>query len=1261
MKPRNLVRRFGVVATAAALVSTGTIVHGDAAGAAPATLLPAALLPTPAPVEQRTAQTMTADALPTVQINAGGIVWAQVVVGDTVYVGGKFTAARPAGAADGVNTTPRSNLLAYNIRTGQLVPGWAPTTNGTVKSITASPDGSRIYVGGTFSQANGTTRWNIAAFDATTGALTTTFKPSVGGSYVNAIAATDNAVYVGGLISAGNGVARKNLMAFTTTGQLTGWAPTADLQVDAMVRAPGTDKLIVGGRFATVNDVTQRGLAALSLIDGSIQAWTAQNIVKNGASSGPYTGKAGIHSLSADGTFVFGTGWVYAPWEIGNLEGVFSAQAGSGDLNFILDCHGDHYSVYSDSNNVYSTSHAHNCQMSGGFPQKDPAPGNMRNATAVTAEAKGTLAANTNGHYANWAGYPAPAHVNWYPDWYTGKASGQGQAGWTVVGTGDYISVGGEFPGVNGQAQYGLVRFGRSAVAPKKQGPRLSGATWIPSGGSVRSTQIRVSIPINWDRDDRDLTYRLVRSGTAEPIATVQKSASFWESGRVTLDDNTVRAGQTYTYRVDAVDGDGNVARSQSISVTASSSSLSAYANRVLDDEPSLYWRLGEGTGPVTDLVGGNPGTAAGGVTTAAGSGAIAGDTDKASSFDGTEAGRAVTDSPVPVTSEFTVEAWFSTTTNQGGKIVGYGRSASGLSSNYDRHVWMRNDGRIMFGTYTGATNVITSPTALNDGAWHHVVASQSAQGMRLYVDGVQVGSHPATSAENYVGHWRLGGDNLNGWPDQPNSVWFSGSIDEFAVYDRALTGAAVQAHYDAGAGNFPPSAAFTSTTSDLTVSFDGTGSSAAAGRTITGYSWDFGDGSPEGTGATASHTYAAAGTYTVTLTVTDSTGKTGTVSHDVSVMAPHGPPTAVIDSSANGLTVAFDGTGSTATDGETIAAYDWDFGDGATATTARPNHAYAQAGSYTVTLRVRDSAGAWSTPVEAQVSVTHADPTASFTAAADGRRVAVDASGSTATDGATMTYAWSWGDGSADGSGRTASHTYGADGTYTITLTVTDSLGSTSTATRQVTVTAPTSVVSDAFGRTVATGWDSADVGGPWVGSAGLSVAGGTGVVTLNKSVTRTASLNVSVADSDSRFTVSTDKVANGGGLHVNYAVHRSADGLYRVKLRFGANGVVNVGLAKLVGTTETLIANKVLSGYTHTAGSVLNVRLETVTAGGTTTLRTKVWAAGDAEPGSWYVTASDRTASLQAAGGVGFSFYGTGTMTNGPVRVLVDDLDVR
>jgi PKD repeat protein len=71
-------------------------------------------------------------------------------------------------------------------------------------------------------------------------------------------------------------------------------------------------------------------------------------------------------------------------------------------------------------------------------------------------------------------------------------------------------------------------------------------------------------------------------------------------------------------------------------------------------------------------------------------------------------------------------------------------------------------------------------------------------------------------------------------------------------------------------------------------VSFNGSPSSAAGGATITQYTWDFGDGTFETkTDAATSHSYAVARTYVVRLTVTDSAGRTGTTTQNVSVAAP--------------------------------------------------------------------------------------------------------------------------------------------------------------------------------------------------------------------------------------------------------------------------------------------------------------------------------------------------------------------------------------
>ncbi|MET0819338.1 MAG: PKD domain-containing protein [Aeromicrobium sp.] len=1216
----------------------------------------------PAPIEQRSASTVTADALPTVQIDSG-VVWAQTVVGNTVYVGGSFSNARPAGAAAGTSLTPRSNLLAYDIRTGNLISSWAPSVNGQVKTIEKSPDGTRIYVGGSFNTANGQTRWNIAAFDAQTGALVSGFNPSAGGSYVNSIVASGSTVYVGGLLGAGNGVTRKNLLAVNTSGQLLGWAPTTDLQVDSMVKAPGTSKLIIAGRFGMVNGVAQRGLAALDLTDGSLQPWEAPSTVINGMSTGTNQGKAGIWSLTADADAVYGTGWVFANKATGNLEGMFSASPDTGKIRWIADCHGDHYGVYSSGTTVYSTGHEHACETMGGYPQKDPTPGNMRNATAVTAAPKGTLlrSQNVSDIYADWSGWPAPAAINWYPDWYTGTASGQGQAGWTVTGTGDYISVGGEFPGVNGKGQYGLVRFSSKPAGGAKEGPRLSGDGWVPTVTSSRAGVARLTIPANWDRDDRNLTYEVTRVGTSEPVYATSMQSSFWDLPSATFADKGLTPGATYSYRVRAIDGDGNSALSKTVDVTISDAQVSNYAGRVLDDGASLYWPLGGTSSTKPDLAGTNPGTAGSRVTNVT-PGAISGDTGSASGFNGSSSGLVSTTNLVPAPGRFSVELWFKTNTRLGGKLAGFGSAQTGSSNNYDRHLYMRNDGRLVFGTYAGATQTIATSAAYNDNKWHHVVGTQGADGMRLYLDGALQGANASTGSETGAGYWRVGGDNLGGWPDQPISQWFSGSIDEFAVYPEVLSATSVKTHRDLGVGQQPPVASFQSDATNLVASFDAGDSSAAVGRNIASYAWDFGDQTAAGSGATTSHSYSAAGSYTVKLTVTDSEGASSSTSKVVTVTAPHPAPVARFSVDQTGMSASFDGTASSADDGATVTGYAWAFGDGTTSTEARPKHAYQTPGTYTASLRVTDSTGATSAEETHSVTVTHADPVAAFVSSVAGRAVSVDASGSSASDDASLTYQWTWGDGSADGSGKTASHTYDADGSFDVTLKVTDSLGGTKSVSKSVSVSDGTFAAKDAFGRSVASGWGSADVGGAWSGTAGLSVADGAGVVTVGKSDTRATSLTgLSAGNSDSRFEVSTNKVADGGGVHVNYVVHESSDGEYRLKLRFGATGVVNVGIAKLVGTTETLISNKVLAGYTHEAGKVLNVRLETATTGGSTTLRAKVWPKGTDEPADWYLTTTDSQAALQGAGRVGFSVYGAGSMTNGPVSAILDNLTVR
>lgn len=148
----------------------------------------------------------------------------------------------------------------------------------------------------------------------------------------------------------------------------------------------------------------------------------------------------------------------------------------------------------------------------------------------------------------------------------------------------------------------------------------------------------------------------------------------------------------------------------------------------------------------------------------------------------------------------FTIEIWFRTTV-AGGKLIGFGGTKTGGSSQYDRHLYINSKGQVVFGIYSGTAHTVTSTAGYTDGAWHSAAATLSSAGMVLYVDGAQVAADPAsTTPENFTGYWRVGYDTIGGaWPSAPTSGYFKGRLRYAAVYTSALTAAQIKAHDAAG------------------------------------------------------------------------------------------------------------------------------------------------------------------------------------------------------------------------------------------------------------------------------------------------------------------------------------------------------------------------------------------------------------------------------------------------------------------------------
>ena len=167
--------------------------------------------------------------------------------------------------------------------------------------------------------------------------------------------------------------------------------------------------------------------------------------------------------------------------------------------------------------------------------------------------------------------------------------------------------------------------------------------------------------------------------------------------------------------------------------------------------------------------------------------------------FDGTN-DEVTTTTTSPNIENFSIGAWFKTSTAAGKKIIGFETNQTGTGSTaWDRHIYIGSDGKLYFGLYDGALKVATSPLTYTDNTWHYVVGTYGNEGttMRLYVDGVSVATNTASSlVQNFNGYWRICGYKTNFWPNATDG-YFTGSISNVVVYNRGITAAEVLQNYN--------------------------------------------------------------------------------------------------------------------------------------------------------------------------------------------------------------------------------------------------------------------------------------------------------------------------------------------------------------------------------------------------------------------------------------------------------------------------------
>jgi hypothetical protein len=884
---------------------------------------------TAAPAAADTPQpTFTAQPLPTWQTN--GVVYATETVGNVVYVGGNFTAVRPPGSAAGQNEVARRNIAAFNATTGDLLPfshnfrspnvaipaggtydktcspGTAAGTYtcDTVYEIRASADGSKIYVGGDFEIVDNNTRLKVAAFSTATGNALLPWKSTSVSGRVRALAVSPTAVYLGGSFGQVNGQPRTRLAALdASTGALLPFTASADAQVIALALSPDNSRLILGGEFDNVNGQPIRGLAAVDATSGASARWDSRPIPRYSSTTYSY-----VTDLSVQGDTVYAS----ANGEGGGVfDGRLSANVYTGELNWVDYCLGATWAIEAVQDLVYVGSHSHDCsRTSGGFPEA------WSVAPPAVPRYYRLLALSTTGENV-------PTIQHWYPTTNGGIVGKLGPRDMTY--TGSQLWVGGEFTTVNGVNQQGLTRF---AMAPTAQSAApLRPAT--PTASSLRAGEVRVSFQGTEDIDDAHLTYTVLRgrtTGSMSPIGTLEADSVPWALPSLSYVDSGLVPGETWHYQVQATDPSGRTSpKSYDTTVTVATTTV-AYPASVLDDNPSLYWRLSDAAGDATAVAG--PPPAYGSSVTRQVTGPLDGvePSDRAVSVNGTSNGLVTSSTSFGTPGAFTAEAWFKAAPGTTGKLFGFGNAQTGMSGSYDRHVYLQPDGRLVFGVYPDRVATIVSPASYTDNQWHLVTVSLGAGGMRLYVDGGRVATDPSvTNGQNYSGYWRVGGDNLGGWPNTGGNAWFTGGLDEFAVYPGQLTDARVASRsLVVDPDSTPPSVPDGLTAKAVGTTVSATWTASSDDRRVDGYDVyllpDAGTApSPAYKRATVSDPRATIanvdpGTYVVRVVATDVAGNRSAASAaaPVTVSAPSPYAQAVVSDGAS-MYWPLDDTGSTA------------------------------------------------------------------------------------------------------------------------------------------------------------------------------------------------------------------------------------------------------------------------------------------------------------------------------------------------------------
>lgn len=899
-----------------------------------------------------------------------GVVYAITQVGSQIVVGGSFTGVQNHGST---TTLTRTYLLAFDATTGAVSTTFAPTLDGTVRMVTPGPSANTVYVGGLFKTVNGVTSRSVTLLDTTTGAIVSGFKPP----------AFNGVVYTGVRLGS---------------------------------------RLLLGGTFTTAGAVSRPGLASLNATTGTLDSYLA--VATLGHHN--YNGSSGANGAVGPRALTVNPAGTRA-MVIGNFK---TADGLPRDQIVMLDLGATSATV--DTN--WATLQYTAACFSGAFDTYMTDVQYAADGSYFVVTATGGSGTNSDGTNslcdtaARWESGASGATV--MPTWvdYTGQ-----DTLWSVAITGSAVYVGGhqrwlnntnghDNPGPGAVPRAGLAALDPISGVPLKwnpgRNPRGAGAyaLLVTSAGLYVGSD--TDFVGNYAYKRQKIAFFPLANGVATAsTATATLPANVYEAGQLPNSSNT-----NVLYRVDAggptvgaadngpdwmadqSDSDPGAQYRNSGSNSAGWSCCATLSNSVPASTPAAIfnserWDPGS-AGDGNEMQWSFPVTAGTHVGVRL---------YFANRYPGTgQPGQRVFDVSVDGNTvlpnyDIAAEVGDQTATMHEFDVTSPGAITVGLAHNVENPLingielinldrspgsggsvddlayraksgsqtgpltvvpntgvaWGSTRGAFMVGNaiFYGATdgnfyratfngNTVGTPVAVdpyNDPAWSSVNtgSGQTYQGTRSDFYG-EISSVTGAFYSNGRLYYALTGQSAL------YSRWFSPDSGIIGAQEFSTTGASF---------------------SDVAGMF-------ASGQTI--YYASRSDGSLH------SLAFSGATPDGTTDTVVDSANDwraRGLFAYG-SPSFPNQPPTASATSSCTGLTCSFDGKGSTDPDG-TVASYAWNFGDSTTGTGVSPVHGYAKAGTYTVSLVVTDDRGAQSQPFQTSVTVTAPAAAVSFVASA--------------------------------------------------------------------------------------------------------------------------------------------------------------------------------------------------------------------------------------------------------------------------------------